>query len=214
MGTHCFNNSFCLWESERASGISMPQAIAGPSTVSISFNRWALKRTVWGTAQVYREGKAHRRVCFCQDGRMKTEWVPALVRESQTNSGDTQWNILPRILFSVLFQRGCLLGLGFRRSIENGSQCVVSAMATLTSPGNSEKHKPSGPGHKPTKSQTPWVGPSTQSFKKNASWFCQLLKFENHSLKTLILPVRASIFYGKTSFLIPKLADSPSNSAG
>lgn len=37
---------------------------------------------------MYEEGKVHQRECFCQEGKMKTEWVPALVRESQTNSVD------------------------------------------------------------------------------------------------------------------------------
>lgn len=47
--------------------------------------------------------------------------------------------------------------VGFRISLNNGSQCV-SASVALASPGDFEECKLSGPGHKPTKSKTLGLG--------------------------------------------------------
>lgn len=56
--------------------------------------------------------------------------------------------------FSKLFSRGCLLALGFRLSLKNVPQCVLSTLVALATPGNFGKCTFSGPGHKPTKSKT------------------------------------------------------------
>ena len=70
--------------------------------------------------------------------------------------------------FSKLFPRGCSLALGFRISLNNAFQCVLSTIVALVSPGNnSEKCTFSGPGHKPIKSKTLGVGPSTLCFNKS-----------------------------------------------
>ena len=122
---------------------------------------------------------------FGQYGKMKPEEVPALLRESQTDSGAAKWNILPQILFSTLSQRGYLLALGFGISIKDGSQYVVLTASALISPGNFEKCKSSEPGHQPTKLKIPRVGPGTQRFYKNRRWFCSCSSLRTTALKYL-----------------------------